>query len=131
MAKHEDEIRQLQDTQSDHLQRMVNGGRSPVTLSSPFFNATRSPQLDKTTSGDGVPLSEVVQPEVLAKHVRELERMLRNADHEMEEVVGRMNRAQINVGVLQSDRDEALRQTRKLQAEILAERELFRTLLSQ
>lgn len=104
MAKHEDEIRQLQDTQSDHLQRMVNGGRSPVTLASPFLNATRSPQLDKTTSGDGVPLSEVVQPEVLAKRVRELERMLRNADHEMEEVVGRMNRAQINVGELQSDR---------------------------
>ena len=28
-------------------------------------------------------------------------------------------------------RDEALRKTRKLQAEILAERELFKTLLSQ
>lgn len=105
MAKHEDEIRLLQDTQSDHLQRMVNGGRSPAALSSPLFNnATRSPQLDKTTSGDGVPLSEVVQHELLAKRVRELERMLRKADHEMEEVVGRMNRAQINVGELQSDR---------------------------
>lgn len=105
MAKHEDEIRLLQDTQSDQLQRMVNGGRSPAALSaSPFLNSARSPQLDKTTSGDGVPLSEVVQHEVLAKRVRELERMLRKADHEMEEVVGRMNRAQIDVGELQSDR---------------------------
>ncbi|BCR86148.1 uncharacterized protein ACHE_30135S [Aspergillus chevalieri] len=135
MAKHEEEIRQLQDSHNDQLQRMKNGSRSPAALSprppqSPFFG-TRSPRLDKTTSGNGVPLIEVVQPETLAKRVRELERLLRNADLEMEEVVGRMNRAQIDVAELQSDRDEALRQTRKLQSEILAERELFKTLLSQ
>ncbi|OJJ83582.1 uncharacterized protein ASPGLDRAFT_67179 [Aspergillus glaucus CBS 516.65] len=135
MAKHEDEIRQLEDNHSDQLQRMKNGSRSPAALSprppqSPFFGS-RSPRLDKTTSGNGVPLTEIVQPEMLAKRVRELERLLRNADMEMEEVVGRMNRAQIDVAELQSDRDEALRQTRKLQSEILAERELFKTLLSQ
>jgi len=108
MAKHEEEIRQLQDSHNDQLQRMKNGSRSPAVLSprpaqSPFFG-TRSPRLDKTTSGNGVPLMEVVQPETLAKRVRELERLLRNADLEMEEVVGRMNRAQIDVAELQSDR---------------------------
>lgn len=108
MAKHEDEIRQLEDSHNDQLQRMKNGSRSPAALSprpaqSPFFGA-RSPRLDKTTSGNGVPLTEIVQPEMLAKRVRELERLLRNADMEMEEVVGRMNRAQIDVAELQSDR---------------------------
>lgn len=108
MSKHEDEIRQMQDSHSDQLQRMKNGARSPAALSprppqSPFFGA-RSPRLDKTTSGDGVPLVEAIQSETLAKRVRELERLLRNADLEMEEVVGRMNRAQIDVGELQSDR---------------------------
>lgn len=108
MSKHEDEIRQLQDNHNGQLQRMENGARSPMALSprppqSPFFG-DRSPRLDKTTSGDGVPLIEAIQSETLAKRVRELERMLRNADLEMEEVVGRMNRAQIDVGELQSDR---------------------------
>lgn len=108
MGKHEDEIRQLQDNHNDQLQRMKNGARSPAALSprpaeSPFFGA-RSPRLDKTTSGDGVPLNEVVQAETLGKRVRELERLLRNADLDMEEVVGRMNRAQIDVAELQSDR---------------------------
>lgn len=108
MAKHEEEIRQLQDNHNDQLQRMKNGARSPAALSprppqSPFFGA-RSPRLDKTTSGDGIPLTDAIQSETLAKRVRELERLLRNADLEMEEVVGRMNRAQIDVAELQSDR---------------------------
>lgn len=108
MGKHEDEIRQLQENHNDQLQRMKNGARSPTALSprpaqSPFFGP-RSPRLDKTTSGDGVPLNEVVQAETLGKRVRELERLLRNADLDMEEVVGRMNRAQIDVAELQSDR---------------------------
>lgn len=107
MAKHEEEIHQLQESHSAQLQRMRNGGRSLAGLSprppnTPFGD--RSPRLDKTTSGDGIPLSDAVQAEVLEKRVKELERLLRDADMEMEEVVGRMNRAQIEVGELQSDR---------------------------
>lgn len=150
MAKHEEEIRHLQESHSTQLLRTMNGARSPASLSprpptTPFGD--RSPQLDKTTSGDGIPLAEAIHAEVLEKRVKELEKLLRDADMEMEEVVGRMNRAQIEVGELQSDRyvlvclvlpwyvayvchrDEALRQTRKLQAEIQAEREAFQALM--
>jgi hypothetical protein len=125
-------------------------------MNAPF--STRSPRLDKTTSGEGVPLIEVVQVEVLEKHVKNLERLVRDADMEMEEVIGRMNRAQVDVVQLQSDRyvfqffseiyltgrvsglrrtetnqstyrDEALRQTRRLQADIQAERDTLQTLM--
>ncbi|KAE8394283.1 hypothetical protein BDV23DRAFT_147595 [Aspergillus alliaceus] len=131
MARHEEEIRHMNESHNAQLFRMKNGARSPAGLSpippsSPF--GARSPRLDKTTSGDGISLSQAVKPEALERRVKELERLLRDADTEMEEVVSRMNRAQIEVAELQSDRDEALRQTRKLQAEIQAERAAFKAL---
>lgn len=106
MNKHEEEIRHLQENHNAQLMRMKNGARSPAGLS-PVPNAPfgdRSPRLDKTTSGDGIPLADAIHAEVLEKRVKELEKLLRDADMEMEEVVGRMNRAQIEVGELQSDR---------------------------
>lgn len=107
LGKHEEEIRLLKENHNDQLQRMKNGSRTPVSLSprppnTPF--AGRSPRLDKTTSGEGVPLATVVRAEVLEKHVKALERAIREVDMEMEEVVGRMNRAQVDVAQLQSDR---------------------------
>ncbi|KAL4893977.1 hypothetical protein BDV59DRAFT_176577 [Aspergillus ambiguus] len=131
MARHEEEIRNLQASHNDQLMRMKTGARSPMALSpkppsSPF--GARSPRLDKTTSGDGIPLTQAVQSGNLEKRVKELERLLREADREMSEVVSRMNRAQIEVAELQSTRDEALRQTRRLQADIQAEREAFHAL---
>ncbi|BDD54746.1 hypothetical protein MAP00_000338 [Monascus purpureus] len=132
VAKHEDEVNRLKETHHRQILRLKNGSRTPVLLSpqlpnSPFF--ARSPRLDRTTSGDGIPLNEAVQTENLERMVKELEKALRNADLEMEEVISRMNRAQIDVAELQSDRDDALRQTRKLQAEILAERQAFKALM--
>lgn len=107
LGKYEEEIRLLKENHNDQLQRMKNGSRTPVSLSprppnTPF--AGRSPRLDKTTSGEGVPLATVVRAEVLEKHVKALERAIREVDMEMEEVVGRMNRAQVDVAQLQSDR---------------------------
>lgn len=107
MAKHEEEIRQLEENHNAQLMRMKNGARSPAALSpqpSPAPFGTRSPRLDKTTSGQGIPLADAIHAEVLEKRVKELEKLLRDADMEMEEVVGRMNRAQIEVGELQTDR---------------------------
>ncbi|KAL2832177.1 hypothetical protein BDW59DRAFT_139825 [Aspergillus cavernicola] len=134
MARHEDEVRQLQESHNAQLMRMKNGSRSPAALSpippsTPFI--TRSPRLDKTTSGDGVPLNQVVKSETLDQRVKELEKLLREADREMGEVVGRMNRAQIDVAELQSARDEALRETRRLQADILTERNVFKNILGR
>ncbi|KAJ5158726.1 uncharacterized protein N7500_008377 [Penicillium coprophilum] len=133
IGKHEDELRLLKESQSAQLTRMMNGGRSPVILSprppnTPFDS--RSPRLDQTTSGEGVPLTEVVQSEILERRVKDLEKLLRDADMEMEQVVGRMNRTQIDVAQLQTDRDDALRQTRQLQTEIQAERDALRGLIN-
>ncbi|KAL4783010.1 hypothetical protein BJX76DRAFT_273197 [Aspergillus varians] len=134
ISRREDDVRQIQESHNAQLLRMKNGSRSPVALSpippSTPFN-TRSPRLDKTTSGDGVPLNHVVKSEALEQRVKELEKLLREADREMGEVVSRMNRAQIDVAELQSARDEALRETRRLQAEILTERNVFKSLLGR
>lgn len=108
MTKHEDEIKTLKENHNAQLLRAKNGIRTPVMLSpkppsSPFIEG-RSPRLDKTTSGDGIPLSQAVKTEKLEQRVKELEKALRDADLEMEEVVQRMNMAQIEVAELQSDR---------------------------
>ncbi|PYH92192.1 hypothetical protein BO71DRAFT_421007 [Aspergillus ellipticus CBS 707.79] len=133
MARHEEEVRNLEESHNAQLKRMKNGSRSPAMTLSPMplntpFSA-RSPRLDLTTSGKGMALDSAVQSETLARRVKALEKLLRDADSEMEEVVSRMNRAQIEVAELQSDRDDALRLTRKLQAEIMTERETFKTLM--
>ncbi|RDW76425.1 uncharacterized protein DSM5745_06417 [Aspergillus mulundensis] len=138
ISRHEDEVRQLQESHNAQLLRMKNGSRSPASLSpiigtgspnTPFM--AKSPRLDKTTSGDGLALTQVVKSEALDQRVKELEKLLREADREMGEVVSRMNRAQIDVAELQAARDEALRDTRRLQQEILTERNVFKNLLGR
>ena len=49
-------------------------------------------------------IAEATKTELLEKRVEELERALRDADHEMEEVVSRMNIAQIEVAELQFEK---------------------------
>lgn len=97
----------MKENQNAQLVRMKNGSRTPVALSPRPQNApfsSRTPRLDQTTSGTGVPLTEIIQAEALEKHIKGLERLLREADMEMEEAVGRMNHAQVDVAQLQSDR---------------------------
>ena len=60
--------------------------------------------------------------EYLKQRVVELEAALAEADREMEEVVGRMNVAQIEVMELQNEREEAVRETKRLQRQIEAEK---------
>ena len=73
---------------------------SPI---SPMFG-TRSPRLEKTTSGVAMSLDDAMKTQFLEKKVQELEGALSDADKEMEEVVSRMNMAQIEVMELQSAR---------------------------
>jgi hypothetical protein len=112
-------------------------------------NGRRSPRLDRTSSGPGIALSQALKTEYLEKKVTELEAALNGADNEMQEVVQRMNFAQIEVADLQTERyvwllemrlskeglinnrDEALRQTRRLQAAIMAEREKVKSFLGR
>lgn len=131
-AQHEEEVRDIRESHNQQLQRLKTGLKTPTVFSSSVANSPlspktmfggRSPKLDRTTTGLGMSLDEALKTEFLEKRVAELERALGEADQEMEEVVGRMNQAQIEVMELQSARDEAMRQTRKLQAAINAERE--------
>lgn len=134
IAKHEIEVQALKESHSSHLRRVKSGLLSPSAFSpkmpsSPVFSQ-RSPRLDVTSSGPAMTMAEATKTELLEKRVGELERALRDADREMEEVVGRMNIAQIEVAELQFEKDEALRQTRRLQADILAEREKVKALMA-
>jgi hypothetical protein len=140
MAKYEEEASELKKGHSTQLLRLKDGIRSPRVLSlksprSPFLAGTRSPRLDVTTSGKAMSIGEESKIEFLKRRVVELEKALEEADSEMEAVVCKMNVAQIEVMDLQNEREEAVRQTRKLQAMIEEERlrnfqERFATLSS-
>ncbi|EJT73296.1 hypothetical protein GGTG_10141 [Gaeumannomyces tritici R3-111a-1] len=117
--------------------------RSP--LSPMFSNGLRSPRLglgsgsSRPTSrtgspsgGRSSPLSppvvarerdedQAAQMEKLRARVAQLEGALSSADSEMQEVVGRMNAAQIEVLGLQEEREQAVRETRRLQRLLEAE----------
>ena len=112
-AQHEEEVRQIHESHNTQLQRLKSGlkSRASSTLGSPgtpypispIFH-TRSPRLDRTTSGIGKSLDAELRTEFLEKRVAELEGALGEADTEMEEVVSKMNLAQIEVMELQSAR---------------------------
>lgn len=127
VAAHEDEVQQMRSSHNAQLQRLKGSGfKPPAPASGTYFSPTtahaaaarsplsplllgggaggKSPRLDWTTSGAGMSMNEALRTEFLEKRVEELEGALREAEGEMEEVVQRMNRAQIEVGELQSAR---------------------------
>ena len=106
--QHEEDVREMKESHSSQLQRLKAGLRTPTFHSpksplSPMF-AAKSPRLGKTSSGAGMSMNEALRTAVLEKKVVELEKALGDADKEMEEVVSRMNMAQIEVMELQSAR---------------------------
>ncbi|KAF2002823.1 hypothetical protein P154DRAFT_123813 [Amniculicola lignicola CBS 123094] len=134
ITRHEEEVQALKEGHTNHLRRVKSGLLSPTMMSpripsSPVF-AQRSPRLGLTTSGPAMSMAEATKTELLVQRVEELEKALSDADSEMQEVVGRMNMAQIEVADLQFERDEAMRQTRRLQADILSEREKVKALMA-
>lgn len=106
-AEHEEEVREIRESHNAQLQRLKGGLRTP-TISvvvpksplSPLF----SPRLNKTSSGYGISMTEAVKTECLERKVSDLEGALGDADKEMEEVISRMNRAQMEVVELQTAR---------------------------
>ena len=110
VMKHEEEVRLLRASNNAQLLRAKGGTgnilsptpRSP--LSPMLSNSRKSPRLDKTTSGPGIPLHHALKTEYLERKVEELEKALGEADKEMGEVVGRMNEAQIGVADLEGER---------------------------
>ncbi|KAK4192824.1 hypothetical protein QBC35DRAFT_511685 [Podospora australis] len=165
VARHEEELAMLKEAHSIQLHRLrdASGGlRSPRHFPSksplsPMFTMktatmTRSPRMSSpllspyfagsgirrsvTTPLDGGANSMAEQVETLKGRVAELEGALASADSEMQEVVGRMNTAQIEVMSLQEEREQAVRETRKLQRLIEQEKmrvfeERFRALSTE
>ncbi|KAK4648421.1 uncharacterized protein QC761_109890 [Podospora bellae-mahoneyi] len=103
---------------------------SPNNLKSPRMSTpllsphgTARPDIRRSANSlDGSDGTMTQQVEVLKGRVAELEGALAAADAEMQEVVGRMNIAQIEVMNLQEQREEAVRETRRLQRVIEEER---------
>jgi chromosome segregation ATPase len=140
IQKHEEEIRGLKESHNKQLRRVRDGIKSPrvfapKTPPSPLFAGIGLPRIEATTSGRGMSIGEESQADFLKTRVVELEKALEEAEQEMQEVVGKMNIAQIEVMELQNEREKAVKQTKKLQAKIEEERlknfeERFATLKS-
>lgn len=128
VTKHEEELRNLKESHNAQLLRVKDGLKSPrrfsskTTLPTVFANVGMSPRLDVTSSGKGISIEEQTQTDSLKRRIIELEKALEEADSEMEEVVGKMNVAQIEVMELQNEREEAARETRRLQAAVELEK---------
>lgn len=129
VARHEEEMSAIKESQNAQLTRLRGGLRSPRTFPaksplSPLFTAPGglSPRLSITRSGPAMNVSEETQIDNLKVRVAELENALMDADVEMQQVVGRMNTAQIEVLQLQEEREAAINQTRKLERALDAER---------
>jgi chromosome segregation ATPase len=147
--RHEDELTSLKEAHISQLHRLrdASGGlRAPAGAQrtfppksplSPMFSL-RSPAerhhhhhlSPQTTQAPrpGVrrsttePIDMTAQMETLKARVAQLEGALASADAEMQEVVGRMGTAQIEVLQLQEQREEAVRETRRLRAVLEEER---------
>lgn len=117
LATHEEELARLKETHRSQLRRVQSSIRSPMRFSflpmsdgmsvppTPLLGG-KSPRLDRRPSATPpvMKMAEAGRTEDLEKRVRGLERALKDAEEEMEEVVGRMNRAQIEVAELQAEK---------------------------
>lgn len=128
IASHEEQIRELKESHNVQLQRVREGTRqnrsfdSKSQLSPMFANAAKAPMIVNTSSGQAMSVSEDTKVQALRLRVSELETALAEADTQMEEVVGKMNIAQMEVMELQNEREEALRETKRVQKMIEDER---------
>ncbi|KAJ2974091.1 hypothetical protein NUW58_g8768 [Xylaria curta] len=111
VARHEEDMSALKESHNVQLSRLRDGLRSPRTFPA---NITRS--------GPAMNVSEEIQIDNLRARVAALENALMDADSEMQQVVGRMNMAQIEVLQLQEEREAAINQTRKLERELQTEK---------
>jgi predicted nucleic acid-binding Zn-ribbon protein len=130
IARHEDEVAGLRETRgagglnrSRDVGSGSGGGSKSTTVfrdgAAPvarFMSGTRSPRLEVRS------LEEQIDVPGLRKRVEELERALIEAEREMEEVVGRMNGAQMEVAELESAREHVVKENRRLMGVLEAER---------
>ena len=99
LTTHDEEVKELQEAHNAQLHRskpglLSAGPSSPVNT----LFTHKSPMINRAS------FAEATKTSALERRVRELERALNDADQEMGEVVGRMNKAQMEVADLQSER---------------------------
>lgn len=109
VVRHEEEIARLREAHNEQLRRLQaepTDGSSRKSAPKPLLS-TR-PVASKS-------LEEEADMKTLRARVLELEKALGEAEDEMQEVVARMNMAQVEVLNLQEDREAAVRETRRLE----------------
>lgn len=128
VARHEAEILSIKEAHNTQLRRMAssplaspNPLRSPALrpssrallspLPSPMF--PRSPRQPPTKT-----LEDEAEVARLRDRVAELEMAVAESDRDMQDVVAKMSSAQMEVMTLQEERDQAVRQSKKLQQQL-------------
>ncbi|KAH0491295.1 hypothetical protein TgHK011_002732 [Trichoderma gracile] len=109
VVRHEEEITRLREAHNEQLRRLQ---ADPTDGSS---HKSGSKPLLSTRSIASKSLEEEADMKTLRARVLELEKALGEAEDEMQEVVARMNMAQVEVLNLQEDREAAVRETRRLE----------------
>jgi chromosome segregation ATPase len=117
VGRHEDELSHLREANNEQLRRINNGGGVGVTArNGSLLNPTASAMFRR--SGQAISprsFEEEVEIKTLRARVAELEKALADAEEEIQQVVSKMNEAQIQVMNLQEERETAARETRRLQ----------------
>jgi chromosome segregation ATPase len=121
LANHDAEVRRIEDATSPQLSRLRISIPEPSKLGPPSPMTKKSPKLSGKLSETS--LLEMSRTQMLERKVKELEALLREAEEDVQTVVQRVNRSQLEVAELQTERDVALNQMRKLQALVEKERE--------
>ncbi|KAK5137387.1 hypothetical protein LTR08_008965 [Meristemomyces frigidus] len=122
LGNHEADVRNIEEATSPSLQRLRISIPEPMKLSPSSPLMSKSPRLGSKKLSEAS-LLEASRTQMLERKVRELEGLLREAEEDVQTVVQRVNRSQLEVAELQMERDAALTQMRKLQGLVVEERE--------
>ncbi|EFZ00323.1 hypothetical protein X797_003915 [Metarhizium robertsii] len=117
VSRHEEELSQLREAHNEQLGRIHGGAGVGVTARKGSLLKSGVASIFGRSGQAITPKSfeEEVEIKTLRARVAELEKALADAESEIQQVVSKMNEAQIQVMDLQEERETAARETRKLQ----------------
>ncbi|TWU74580.1 hypothetical protein ED733_006528 [Metarhizium rileyi] len=115
VGRHEEEISRLREAHNEQLRRINTGVGVGMTARKSSLLKQGVPAMFGRSSLTPKSFEEEVEIQTLRARVSELEKALADAESEIQQVVSKMNEAQIQVMNLQEERETAARETRKLQ----------------